>query len=203
MLGRGGRAVAPSLPVERFDLRSFAPAERREAWREVLASTHLPWNTPLSAIGCEGASAWVQRVRLGSLTFFARARARAGRILRPISSVPVTRSARSPFPSHGRSAGDRLGDGRHTDGRDPAVRAPQLAHVRPDRGAGSGVDEQCVPDVPHRAPPTCALISIVVVRFACANACERPCHRRGTRRLCIRRGGAALAGRADNPRQER
>ena len=34
-----------------------------EAWREVLASTHLPWATPVSATGSEGPSAWVQRVR--------------------------------------------------------------------------------------------------------------------------------------------
>jgi hypothetical protein len=31
--------------MERFDLRSFAPTERSEAWREVLAATHLPWAT--------------------------------------------------------------------------------------------------------------------------------------------------------------
>jgi AraC-like DNA-binding protein/uncharacterized cupin superfamily protein len=65
MLRRGEIAVAPSLPVERFDLRSFAPAERPEAWREVLASTHLPWDTPLRATGSEGSSAWVRRVRFG------------------------------------------------------------------------------------------------------------------------------------------
>lgn len=57
--------MAPSLPVERFDLRSFAPAERPEAWRGVLASTHLPWDTPMSATCSEGSSAWVRRVRFG------------------------------------------------------------------------------------------------------------------------------------------
>lgn len=64
--GEEGGALAPTLPVERFDLRSFAPAERPEAWREVLASTHLPWDTPLSATGSEGSSAWVRRVRFGA-----------------------------------------------------------------------------------------------------------------------------------------
>ena len=52
------------LPIERFDVRSFAPAERPEAWREVLATTHLPWHMPLASTDARGSGAWVQRVRV-------------------------------------------------------------------------------------------------------------------------------------------
>lgn len=57
-----------SLPVERFDVRDFAPAERSEAWGEVLATTHLPWHMPVAAADPRGLAAWVQRVRVDDVS---------------------------------------------------------------------------------------------------------------------------------------
>lgn len=57
--------MAGALRVEQFDLQVFAPAERSEAWREVLAATHLPWATVPRETGTVASPAWVRRVRFG------------------------------------------------------------------------------------------------------------------------------------------
>jgi len=60
--------VPALLPVERFDVRSFEPEERPEAWREVLATTHLPWRMPLASTDSRAQGAWVQRVRVDDVS---------------------------------------------------------------------------------------------------------------------------------------
>lgn len=60
-----GDMTAAALPVEQFDLRSLEPADRAEGWRDVLAATHLPWDTASGRASPEEPSAWVRRVAFG------------------------------------------------------------------------------------------------------------------------------------------
>ena len=53
------------LADERFELQALPAGERWDAWRSVLAETHLPWDMPPEPAATRAPDAWVRRLRLG------------------------------------------------------------------------------------------------------------------------------------------
>jgi AraC-like DNA-binding protein len=63
-------SASSAIGFDEFDIASYAPPDRQEAWGSVLDDTHLPWRLATPGDGKSKQEAWVRRMRFAEAAIF-------------------------------------------------------------------------------------------------------------------------------------